>query len=315
MICGIVIFNPEIIRLKNNIEYFEKNNVKIIFYNNGCTKECEDYLKTVDGAILLGDGENVGIAKALNEIFTFAKNVGEEWVLTFDQDTNVNEDFYKNMDCSISNCSSDIAVVAPIVIDKRRIFPANKVVNTTDENAFIDMCITSGSCTRVSVWEKVGKFDDFLFIDLVDNDFCKRIKYFGYKILRLGSLYIDQEFGNIEPRSAWFTNFIKRICKFLGNTNLSVKVSKFAYKKNVSALRVYYTNRNVIYLNKKLIKIGGIGYTSYSCKNYLEFFILFNLFSVLRAKNKIKVIRAIVTGLVDGNKSKKECIVFIGKNV
>lgn len=56
---------------------------------------------------------------------------------------------------------------------------------------FIDFCITSASCTNLAVWKEVGGFDERLFIDLVDNEFCKRLIVSGYKILRLNNLVLD----------------------------------------------------------------------------------------------------------------------------
>ena len=38
---------------------------------------------------------------------------------------------------------------------------------------------------RIDAWEQIGKFDEWLFIDLVDNEFCKRLIVSGYTILRL----------------------------------------------------------------------------------------------------------------------------------
>lgn len=306
MIFGIIIFNPELDRLKANIRKLQKENVKIVFFVNGCNFECDKYINTIENAIVLTHGKNVGIATALNEIFECAKKMGEEWVLTFDQDSIISDEFLLQMTKKAEKVDEGIACICPKVIDKRRIFPANKIVNYEGDEQYVQMCITSGSYTKVSAWMQVGKFDDYLFIDLVDNDFCKRLIQSGWKILRLNCMELNQEFGNIEPRSKKTVEEIKFLCDKVQNKKVAVNISKLAYKKKVSPLRVYYTNRNIIYLNKKLKKYGGIGYESYSCRSYVGFIISFVIPSVLRAQNKIAVIKATFDGIVDGAKSNPE---------
>ncbi|MBT9776254.1 glycosyltransferase [Clostridium sp. MCC353] len=304
MVCGIVVFNPELSRLKANVEKLQEENVRIIFFVNGCNTECDKYIKTVENVIVLTQKENVGIATALNEIFKCAEKLGEKWVLTFDQDSIISDEFLLQMTNKAENTDESIACICPKIVDKRRIFPANKIVNYEGDEQYVQMCITSGSYTRIRAWSQVGKFDDYLFIDLVDNDFCKRLINSGWKILRLNTVELNQEFGNIEPRSEKTVARIKSICNKIQNKKLAVNISKFSYKKKVSPLRVYYTNRNIIYLNKKLKNYGGIGYESYSSKSYVGFIISFMVPSVLRAHDKKAVLKATMSGIKDGMRSK-----------
>jgi len=305
---GIVIFNPSLDRLKKNIDSIIGKVDGIVLYNNGCDEESKKYLKSIENNTikLIGTGKNVGIAKALNEIIEESLRKGVEWVVTLDQDSITPVELLPTYKKCISENNPEVAIFCPKVVDKRRIYPANKPVSYTEENQVVNMCITSGSCTRVKAWKDIGGFDEFLFIDLVDNDFCKRLKINGWKILRINSLELDQEFGNIIPKRKNIIEFYRKICNKIPDKNLAVKVSKLAYKKNVSPLRVYYTNRNIIYLNKKFEKCGGIGYESYSSKSYLGFYISFNIPSIIRGRDKIKIIKAIRKGIKDGKKAAGE---------
>lgn len=304
MVCGIVIFNPELNRLKVNVKKLQKENVKIVFFINECDEKCMKYLGTVENAITLTKNQNVGIATALNEIFKCAQRLGKEWVLAFDQDSVISDDFLWKIRKKIDDADKQLACVCPKIIDTRRIFPANKIVSYEGNEQYVQMCITSGSCTSVKAWVDIGGFDDELFIDLVDNDFCKRLICSEWKILRLNNVELNQEFGNIQPKSEKTVLRIKKICTRLHNKKLAANIAKLAYKKKVSSLRVYYTNRNIIYLNKKLKKYGGIGYESYNCKSYLGFIVSFMLPSILRAQDKKAVFKATVNGIKDGVKSK-----------
>ena len=70
-------------------------------------------------------------------------------------------------------------------------------------------------------------------------------------------------------------------------------------------MRVYYTNRNIIYINRKLKNYGKTGYKeNYNCSGYFGFLISFVLPSILRAKEKGKVIKAVALGMRDGLRAK-----------
>lgn len=69
-IAGIVLYNPDLGRLKENIESICKQVDKVILIDNGSDniREIEDLIKEYLNCILLKNGENMGIAYALNQI-------------------------------------------------------------------------------------------------------------------------------------------------------------------------------------------------------------------------------------------------------
>lgn len=69
-------------------------------------------------------------------------------------------------------------------------------------------------------------------------------------------------------------------------------------------MRVYYTCRNIIYVNRKMAKYGRTAYANYNCKGYPGFIISFVLPSILRADDKVKVCKAAWSGTVDGHNKK-----------
>lgn len=225
-----------------------------------------------------------------------AKADGYKWLITMDQDSLIPDEMVHGFEESIRT-HENIGIICPQVIDRRRTY-----LQAEDNEAeeYVNFCITSASCTSIEAWEKCGKFDEWMFIDLVDNDFCKRITLSGYKILKLNKWILDQEFGKITPKSEWKQKFWVGVSKILHNQNFA----KFSYKKSVSPLRVYYTNRNIIYVNKKLNRYGSIGYENYNCKGYLGFIISFMIPSILRAQDKKSVLKATIQGVCDGKRSK-----------
>jgi len=288
---GIVVFNPQKERLEECITQLKKQVEVIYIFDNSVSSN--NYFSDVT---YMTEQRNCGIAYALNRIMEQAKNDGYKWVITMDQDSLIPDGMIGGFEKCIKE-HQEIGIVCPQVIDKRRVYLQKK---DSDIEEFVDFCITSASCTSIEAWERSGKFDEWLFIDLVDNDFCKRLTLSGYKILKLNKWVLDQEFGKISLKSQKTQTFWLSISKIFHNENFA----KFSYKKYVSPLRVYYTNRNIIYVNKKLKKYGSVGYENYNCKGYIGFVISFLIPSILRAQNKIKVIQATIKGIKDGKASK-----------
>ena len=73
---GIVSYNPDISRLKNNIESILPQVKKIYVVDNG-SDNYEDIVGVCDvwGVSIIRNRENYGIAKALNQIFEMVMNL------------------------------------------------------------------------------------------------------------------------------------------------------------------------------------------------------------------------------------------------
>lgn len=238
IIGGIVTYNPEITLLNECVKSIASICEKILIVDNNSNNKKEISLLVSDSVLVIENKNNEGVARALNQIFLKAKDLGASWVLTLDQDTiipsNILEE-YKDILINFSN----VAIVCPRVHDmiSGDLWP---MVCDNEDNIYVNRCITSGSINSINAWEKVGGFDDYLFIDEVDHDFCIKIIDAGYKICLAKNVIISHKIGETE---------IKRI------------LGKKIYVRNHSPFRKYYICRNIIYMSKKhfgKIKIGAI---------------------------------------------------------
>lgn len=291
IVAGIVVFHPNMARLEECLEAVQSFVEKIYIYSNS-----EDFSlpREMDKIVVIGEGRNMGIGHALNEIFSAADADGYDWVVTLDQDSIMPVGIISDYE---QHLSEEIGILCPQVIDKRR-----EYMNTSSKEGITELedTITSASCTSIAAWKTIGKFDEWLFIDLVDNEFCKRLVVNNFKILRLNRWILDQEFGNIESKSKLVTKFWLTVGRLLHSTN----VAKLSYKKHVDLQRVYYTNRNIIYVNRKLSKYGPVGYQNYHCQSYLGFIFCFMLPSILRSDSFFGATNATVRGIKDGLQAK-----------
>ncbi len=289
---GIVLFCPdEKERLRQVIQKALLQSDCVYIFDNS-PEGTTDHLDLPEDVVYMTEHQNKGIAYALNMIMQHAKKDGYQWVVTMDQDSLLPEGLIEDYKIHLHD-DPNVAILCPQIIDKRRTY---MVVSQSETQEYVEECITSAACTNIGIWEKVGKFDEWLFIDLVDNEFCKRLRINEYTILRLNRWVLDQEFGKIKPKSKKKQQFWIKLSKMLHNQN----IAKFSYYKYISPLRVYYTSRNIIYVNKKLKRYGPIAYQNYNCKGYVGFIISFLIPSLLRAQQKGKVFKAIIKGTADG---------------
>ena len=293
---GIVLFCPdEKERLRQVIQKALLQSDCVYIFDNS-PEGTTDHLDLPEDVVYMTEHQNKGIAYALNMIMQHAKKDGYQWVVTMDQDSLLPEGLIEDYKIHLHD-DPNVAILCPQIIDKRRTYME---VSQSETQEYVEECITSAACTNIGIWEKVGKFDEWLFIDLVDNEFCKRLRINEYTILRLNRWVLDQEFGKIKPKSKKKQQFWIKLSKMLHNQN----IAKFSYYKYVSPLRVYYTSRNIIYVNKKLKRYGPVAYQNYNCKGYIGFIISFLIPSFLRAQQKGKVLKAIIKGTTDGIKKK-----------
>ena len=229
---GIVLYNPDIKRLEENISAIAPQVGDLILIDNG-SDDLDDVKKLIprfDNITLIENGANLGIAKALNQIIDKAEGLGYEWVLTLDQDTVCKPDLISKYDGLIKRAKDHVAVITSNFEDR------NVTVESAVEKEYekVSLCITSGSLNRISCIKAVGGFDEKLFIDMVDYDICYALTRNGYKIIRMN-----------------YTGFLHEVGKSTEKRFLGRKMIIY----NHSPLRKYYWVRNSIYLKRKY-KLG-----------------------------------------------------------
>lgn len=300
ILAGIILFDSDFERLKKCLEALYRQVSKIVLYDNSIVAMDDEKIKTLFqsfGIEYIKSKKNEGMPGALNIIIEVAKKEGFDWVLTMNPDTIVPKDMIEKFKPYFTQ--KDIAIVCPQVIDKRRKYMEERHNNSIE---YVDVCITSAACTRIDALTQVGGFDSWLFVDLLDNDLSKRLILTGWKILKVNDVVIDQEFGEIELKEKWKVDFWLKISKSLNNVNFA----KLSYRKKVSYLRVYYTCRNVLYLEKKFKNYGGMDYEfNYNCHSFFGFVICFILPNILQAESKARAIKHVWNGIKDG----KNCLV------
>lgn len=227
---GIVTYNPDIARLEQNISAILPQVDKVIVVDNH-----SDNLKNIISLCnefnvkVICNTSNKGIAYALNEIMEYAYKNGYEWCVTLDQDSVCSRNLIKEAKKLLPR--KDIAEIAPLIYEaKTGDTPTLDAKLNGKEYQKVPKCITASTITNVSIWKKIGGFDNKLFIDYVDYDYSLKARKNGYIIVRMNNVRLNQELGDSEFHRTIFGK---------------IRVA------NHSAFRKYYICRNIVIFIKR----------------------------------------------------------------
>lgn len=206
---------------------------RVVIVDNHSSDFCLEMLRRTAsrfGSDLIINTDNLGIAAALNQGVEYAKNCGYKWVLTLDQDTLVLPDLVENLILTYNGCPFwEVVGVVGVNVQEKLTGKTTFDLNTVGTRRWLETInvITSGSLLSVKVFEKVGPFREEFFIDLVDFEFCLRLRANGYKSIVSLQIGIIQSYGE---------------CKFHKILWLNKTI------RDYSPLRCYYRTRNALIL-------------------------------------------------------------------
>ena len=188
---GIVTYNPDGDRLKSNVSSIAPQVEEVIIFDNG-SNDLEDILSFASPNIsIIPSSKNKGMAVALNALCNEAIKRNYDEILLLDQDSFSTEGMVKKLSAL---SAPDVGIVCPCKTDRNSMGEED----THKEEAEALHAITSGSLVNLSIFKKIGGYDERLFVDWVDLDYCHNIRLNGYRILRASEAVLIHELGHIE---------------------------------------------------------------------------------------------------------------------
>lgn len=228
----VVLYNPSDEVIENIATYADKVNHFIVIDNSELQQSgIIEYLKNnYPEIIYINNNGNLGIATALNIACDMAISKGCDWILTMDQDSKF-INFQNYLNCLHSLCNKpDIALLAA----NHGRFNTEQIQNNSPDCTFEEefIVITSGNFLNLHLFNTIGRFDDNLFIDVVDYDYCAKVRLAGYKTLLFKNILLEHQLGVVYKRKNLLTRKVK-------------------YKREHNPQRAYYIARNSLYLALK----------------------------------------------------------------
>lgn len=278
ILAGIVLYHPDIERLKENLEGVYGQVGHVVLIDNTQKETGQEVLQLINDyerCTLISNGDNLGMAHALNQIFQYGSERDYDWILTLDQDSVCLPGMIENYLKYINLPSAGILTCR--MTDRN--FKGREIKKNLKDNICEEKeCITSGAFCSVEAYRNSDGFDDQMFIDCVDFDYCYNLRKHGYKIY-----YIE------------FTGLLHELGKG--------KDSRFLWRRitilHESPFRHYYFARNHFYLAWKYPEE-----TTFAKEVYEEFHQWVK--TILYEDQKIKKLKARLRGLKDVRKMKKK---------
>lgn len=267
-----VLYDPNEEVIDNILTYLYQIEVLYVIDNSeNVENEIIQRLKGFNRIKIIENSGNIGIAAALNKSAAHAIIDGYNLLLTMDQDSKVSQNLVTEM-VKVLETDDRIGLIAPFVIHRNN--PKNPPKQVIEN---ISTAMTSGSILRLSVFNEIGKFEEKLFIDYIDHEYCLRMRSLGYKVVQLNSVSISHDLGRTETKNFFF-----------------IKV----FPTNHSPVRWYYRTRNRFFVRKKFCNI----FNDYIKSDKLVFrkeLVKILLFE----RDKIEKVKMIIRGYVDFKKN------------
>lgn len=228
VLAGIIVYKPDQ-NLINLVDELISQNAFVLLIINQGNIISQEVIETRKVEYFV-PRENVGVSEALNIIINEFKKNKFDFLLTFDQDSMIYNNFIRNMlkvfiKAQIND--ENIVCCSPKILDLKF---GNYNSSLVDKNPnysyqYINFAITSGSLFSKKSFEKVGNMNSLLFIDGVDTDWCERALLAKCKLIKADEVFLNHKIG------IKYINF-------------------FGFKKSYhdQDLRVYYIIRNSLYL-------------------------------------------------------------------
>lgn len=255
-----------------NMETY-KNYVENIFLVDNSAHDNSNFFNNLNKFTYIYNGNKNGIAGALNAGCEKALENNFDCVLTMDQDSSFSEDQIKNYITTVEEnfYNSNYASFSPTIENTtlkrektlkekikiliKKILKRPRITNESYDNnlsafVFKDMVITSGNIINLEAWKKVDKFDELLFIDCVDFDFCHKLIRNNYKIIRFSNIFMKHSLGSSLLKKTLFKRKTPEESDFrLYYIIRNILIEKYRFNE----YRKYYKNQLRNYLFDYLI--------------------------------------------------------------
>lgn len=221
IVCITVLYNPDS-DVVNNIEKYHGLVGKIILVDNS-SEDNRKMFSGMEDIEYIPLMENTGIAHAINVGIKMSQ---ESYILTMDQDSKITANLVTAY-LDYLNAKDDDTVGALTPQYKTDRTNTKKISGETTD---ILLSMQSGTLIKRSTFEKIGLFQEELFIDVVDWEFFLRMNRSGLRLVRINAAILVHQ-----PATT----------KSIGIGPINIKYG------SASPIRYYYQARNLLWVANK----------------------------------------------------------------
>lgn len=266
---AVILYHPTARELNNVLEYAAIF-PRVLVYDNtegGISDAAKQKITAAKEITLVASGSNNGLSVAYNVLCKKAIAEGSyTHIVLYDQDSVPNkENIIRLENYILSDSRTNIAVYGPRVIEPS----IEKIMPLAKDEQDADFLISSGSFIDLKIYQETDGFDENLFIDMIDYDYCYTVRAKGYRIIQYNKSIMHHAIGGYKQHG-------KRLVR------------------QHSPLRKYYIIRNTLYFRRKQgIKKNELWYLIDRVRHTLRY-----------DDNKLNKIKMMIKGYLDYRQNK-----------
>ena len=152
----------------------KQEDVRILLFDNSVNEDivtANRNTKLADYVSYITNNGNIGLSKAYNK--ALAMTGPDDWIMWTDDDTSFSDEYLNNAYKAACNNTCDI--IAGIVTTNLHTVLSPSFMKKDDTKELKSgviydhlYCINSGLCVKKTVYELIGKYDETLFLDMID---------------------------------------------------------------------------------------------------------------------------------------------------
>ncbi|MCP3445670.1 glycosyltransferase family 2 protein [Bradyrhizobium sp. CCGUVB14] len=281
VVCVIVSYRPEVEQLARLGASIVADGARAIVVDNTETPGISQAQVPADCEVI-SLGRNTGIAHAQNVGVARAREAGASIIVFFDQDSKFEWGFLPALVAPLRSGVPEIT--SPLFVDDRTgmALPSQRLGRwglpqavyggAAAEPYPVDIVIASGTAATQEVFALAGGFDEALFIDGVDSEWCLRCRSKQIPIYVIPAAVMRHQIGHDLVRLGPFTIFMH------------------------SPTRCYYQVRNCFHLMRKRHVPFGFAF------RHTISVVLNRLLALFLVSDRLAYIKAYLAGLRDGLK-------------
>ena len=220
----VVLYHPAGDVAARIIGYSKFLNKVIVVDNTDGYDRPESFKTIINNIVYMPLYKNYGVAYALNIGVQKAIALGYSWAILLDQDSTLDESVLRTTTNAIV---PGVGIISPVQISRNK---ERDRLNNKTGTADVLFTMTSGSIINLQAYRVCGGFDEKLFIDFVDHEYCLRNIKNGYRVMQCFDAVLAHSLGNVKQ------------VKFLG---LHFEITSH------KPFRLYFFTRNGLHVSLK----------------------------------------------------------------
>ena len=201
---GITLYKPDKQNIELVLKCVECADYLFIFDNSEFLHDYSRFLYNLQShkknrCVYISNQRNYGLSHAYNSFLQKSFEMNADALLLLDQDSKISEEGILNLfkKCShyFAGQPKTVGAIVPTVSYDNR-------CKKSDEDNIVEYAISSGTCINLRAVQALQlDFDEKIFIDDVDVDFCLNLKKNNLVIIEVHDVFLYQQLGDGNLRS------------------------------------------------------------------------------------------------------------------